>query len=125
MANLLIVDDEKSICAMLEIAFRSQGHRVESATSVDAALRKLETSPYDLLISDIKMPNATGLDLLTKVRETNAEMPVILITAHGTQQVCDEAKKLGAIGALAKPFHPSEILRLIDTHLHGPIPDSA
>jgi two-component system, NtrC family, response regulator PilR len=102
MANLLIVDDEQSICEMLEIAFRSQGHRVESATNVDAALRKLERLPYDLLISDIKMPKATGLDLLTKVRETNTEMPVILITAHGTTNNALYAGQLGAAAYVEK-----------------------
>ena len=102
MAKLLIVDDEQSICAMLEIAFRAQGHLVDSANSVDAALRKFESAQYDLLISDIKMPRATGLDLLTKVRETNAEIPVILMTAHGTTNNALYAGQLGAAAYVEK-----------------------
>ncbi len=87
---------------MLEIAFRSQGHRVDSATSVDGALRKLEVSHYDLLVSDIKMPNATGLDLLGKVHETHPEIPVILMTAHGTTNTALYAGQMGAAGYVEK-----------------------
>jgi two-component system response regulator PilR (NtrC family) len=102
MAKLLIVDDEASICTMLEIAFRSHGHTVDSANSVDAALRKIDGAPFDLLISDIKMPKATGLDLLTKVRESNAELPVILMTAHGTTNNALYAGQLGAAAYVEK-----------------------
>ena len=87
---------------MLEIAFRSQGHRVDSATSVDGALRKLESSHYDLLVSDIKMPNTSGLDLLAKVHETYPEIPVILMTAHGTTNTALYAGKLGAADYVEK-----------------------
>ncbi len=64
MAHILVVDDEKSICELLEITFRKEGHRVEVAHNVDAAKRKLESSLYDIIISDVRMPGATGLELL-------------------------------------------------------------
>ena len=64
MAHLLIVDDERSICELLEITFRKEGHRVEVAMSGEAARRKLQSHIFDIVISDIRMPDATGLELL-------------------------------------------------------------
>ena len=102
MANILLVDDERSIRDMLEIAFRKEGHRVESAGSAAAALEKLHTRIFDLVISDIKMPQASGLDLLRQIRETYPEILVILITAHGTTGTAHEAGQLGAFAYLEK-----------------------
>ena len=59
MANLLIVDDEKSICEMLDIAFRKAGHQAETVTSVAGALQKLQSRIYDVVIADIKMPQSS------------------------------------------------------------------
>src|SRR3974390_3470187 len=73
MAHILVVDDEKSICELLEITFRKEGHRVEVAHSVEAAKRKLEGSLYDIVISDVRMPGATGVELLRFTREVAPE----------------------------------------------------
>ena len=64
MARLLVVDDEKSICQMLEIAFRKDGHSVETVSSGTAAAKKIESQAYDIIISDIRMPEVTGIDLM-------------------------------------------------------------
>src|SRR5260221_4696379 len=63
-AHILVVDDEKSLCELLEITFRKDGHRVEVANGVEAARRKLEGSLFDIVISDIRMSGGTGLELL-------------------------------------------------------------
>src|SRR5260221_12350011 len=68
-AHILVVDDEKSLCELLEITFRKDGHRVEVANGVEAARRKLEGSLYDIVISDIRMPGGSGLDLLRFTKE--------------------------------------------------------
>ena len=70
MARLLIVDDEKSLCQMLEIGFRKDGHLVETVSSGQAAKKKIESQVYDLIISDIRMPDLTGIELLEFFRET-------------------------------------------------------
>ena len=62
-ARILVVDDEKSICELLEITFRKEGHRVEIAHSVEAAKRKLESQIFDIVISDFCMPGLSGVDL--------------------------------------------------------------
>ena len=81
MARLLIVDDETSICQMLEIAFRKGGHIVETVSSGLAAKQKIESLVYDVIISDIRMPDVTGIDLLEHARATRNPAYFILITA--------------------------------------------
>ena len=81
MARLLIVDDEKSLCQMLEIVFRKDGHLVETVSSGQAAKKKIESQVYDLIISDIRMPDLTGIELLEFFRESRNPAGFILITA--------------------------------------------
>src|SRR5438552_16495116 len=80
MPHILVVDDARSICALLEITFRKEGHRVEVAPSVDAAKRKLESQIFDIIISDIRMPGAEGVDPLRFVKEISAHSFFLLIT---------------------------------------------
>ena len=102
MANLLIVDDEKSICEMLDIAFRKAGHQAETVTSVAGALQKLQSRIYDVVIADIKMPQSSGLELLRHIRDTQPDSQVILITAFGTTGTAHQAGQLGAFAYLEK-----------------------
>ena len=111
MANLLIVDDERSICEMLDIAFRKSGHRVETATSVAEARLKLQGGIFDLIVADIKMPRETGLDLLREVRESHPDTLVILITAHGTTGTAHQAGQMGAFAYLEKSHELVEDLK--------------
>src|SRR5215510_11178442 len=80
MAHILVVDDERSICELLEITFRKEGHRVEVANTVDAAKRKLESQIFDIVISDVRMPGANGLDLLKLVKEVSLDGFFLWIT---------------------------------------------
>jgi two-component system, NtrC family, response regulator PilR len=121
MANLLVVDDEQSICEMLDIAFRKLGHRVETCTSVDSARPKLDSRRFDLIISDIKMPHSSGLDLLRYVRESHPDTPFILITAHGTMGTALLAGQLGAFDYVEKSHEFVDDLkfavkRALETH---------
>ena len=121
MANLLIVDDERSICEMLDIAFRKLGHRVETVTGAAAAVQKLDSQIFDLVISDIKMPGSSGLDLLRRIRESHPETLVILITAHGTTGTALLAGQLGAFDYVEKSHEFVDDLkfavqRALETH---------
>jgi two-component system response regulator PilR (NtrC family) len=82
MAHILVVDDEKSICELLEITFRKEGHRVEVAHNVEGAKRKLESSLYDIIISDVRMPGATGLELLKLTREIVPTLETAIAAAN-------------------------------------------
>ncbi|HVS88964.1 MAG TPA: sigma-54 dependent transcriptional regulator [Candidatus Acidoferrum sp.] len=96
MANILVVDDERSICELLEITFRKEGYRVEVANSVDAAKRKLESQLFDIVISDVRMPGAGGVDLLEFTKEIAPGCFFLLITGVPTVETAIAAINSGA-----------------------------
>lgn len=96
MAHILVVDDEKSICELLEITFRKEGHRVEIAHNVDEAKRKLESQIFDIIISDIRMPGAGGVDLLKFTKEIAPNSFFLLITGVPTVETAIAAINAGA-----------------------------
>ena len=95
-AHILVVDDERSICELLEITFRKEGHRVEVANSADAAKRKLESQIFDIVISDVRMPGQTGVDLLKLTKEIAPECFFLLITGVPTVETAIAAINAGA-----------------------------
>jgi two-component system response regulator PilR (NtrC family) len=94
--NILVVDDEKSICELLEITFRKQGHRVEVAPNVEAAKRKLQSQIFDIVISDVRMPGADGVELLRFTKEVSPETFFLLITGVPTIETAIAAINAGA-----------------------------
>jgi len=96
MPHILVVDDEKSICELLEITFRKEGHRVEVAHSVEAAKRKLDSQIFDIIISDIRMPGAGGVDLLKFAKEIAPSSFFLLITGVPTVETAIAAINSGA-----------------------------
>jgi len=96
MAHILVVDDEKSICELLEITFRKQGHRVEVAASGEAARRRLESQIFDIVISDIRMPDCSGVDLLKFSKEISPSSVFLLITGVPTLETAVAAINSGA-----------------------------
>ena len=98
MAHILIVDDERSICEMLDIALRKQGHQVETVTSATDGRRKLEGAIFDLVITDLRLsPTENGLDLLRFARELDSESAFVFITGHGSMETAIEAIKIGGV----------------------------
>jgi two-component system response regulator PilR (NtrC family) len=112
MARLLIVDDEKSMCQMLEIVFRKDGHLVETVCSGQAAKKKIESQVYDLIISDIRMPDLTGIELLEFFRESHNPASFILITAVPQMSTAISALNLGAYQYVIKTDRLVEELKL-------------
>ncbi len=102
MAHLLVVDDEKSICEMLDIALRKQGHKVETVTSLEMARRRLHSSIYDMVITDIRLPDGNGLDVVQLTRDTHPETQVILVTAYASVDSAIQALNLGAFRYIIK-----------------------
>jgi len=96
MPNILVVDDEKSICELLEITFRKQGHRVEVAPNVEAAKRKLQSQIFDIVISDVRMPGTDGVELLRFTKEVSPETFFLLITGVPTIETAIAAINTGA-----------------------------
>lgn len=96
MAHILVVDDERSICELLEITFRKEGHRVEIAHSVEAAKRKLESGIFDIIISDIRMPGEGGVELLRFTKEIAPNTFFLLVTGVPTVETAIAAINSGA-----------------------------
>ena len=96
LAHILVVDDEKSICELLEITFRKDGHKVEIAHSVSEAKRKLESGIFDIIISDVRMPGEGGVDLLKFTKEIAPNTFFLLITGVPTVETAIAAINAGA-----------------------------
>src|SRR6202162_4138876 len=96
MPHILVVDDEKSICELLEITFRKEGYRVEIAHNVEGAKRKLESQIFDIIISDIRMPGESGVDLLKFSKEIAPDCFFLLITGVPTVETAIAAINSGA-----------------------------
>jgi len=110
--KILLVDDERSILETLEILLRGEGFDVFVAQSGQEAVRKLtETSP-DVVVTDIRMPGISGLDLLGAVQDHDPEIPVILMTAQASLQSAVQAVNRGAFYYLQKPFSNSDLVAL-------------
>jgi two-component system response regulator PilR (NtrC family) len=113
MARLLVIDDEKSLCQMLDIAFRQDGHLVETVSNGEAALKKINSQVFDVIISDIRMPDLTGIELLEEAKQAGASAPFILITAVPTVSTAVRALNLGAYRYVIKTDKLVEELRLV------------
>src|ERR1700723_2090970 len=96
MIHILVVDDERSICELLEITFRKEGYRVEIANNVEGAKRKLESQIFDIIISDIRMPGESGVDLLKLTKEIAPDCFFLLITGVPTVETAIAAINSGA-----------------------------
>src|ERR1700730_18491547 len=112
MARLLIVDDEKSICQMLEIAFRKDGHSVETVSSGESAKKKIESQAHDVIVSDIRMPDVTGIELLEHAQTTRNPASFILMTAVPKLDTAIRALNLGAYRYVVKTDKLVEELKL-------------
>jgi two-component system response regulator PilR (NtrC family) len=117
VARILVVDDERSMQEFLEIFLRREGYEVVTAGDVDTAVAHLESDEIDLVITDMQMPDKTGLDLLLAAREVSPETILIVVTAFGTTDSAISAMKEGAYDYLTKPFRVDELRIVIEKAL--------
>jgi len=111
--KVLIVDDDAGFSLLLETILKGDGYQVETAATVASAIQSGSRTVYHLVISDLRLPDGDGLDVLGFFRENAPETPVIMITAFGTVPSAVEAMKLGAVDYLGKPLASPDELRLI------------
>jgi two-component system, NtrC family, response regulator AtoC len=111
--TVLVVDDEPRIRRIVEMALGDRGYRVLTAPSAEAAQEILEKDTVDIVVTDLQLPGRSGLDLLSTVRASRLEVPVILITAFGTVESAVEAIKAGAYDYVLKPFSVEELEALV------------
>jgi DNA-binding NtrC family response regulator len=110
--RILVIDDETSILDTLQILLRGEGFEVTVRTSGREALDRWDEDPPDVVLSDIRMPGVTGMDVLAAVREKDPEVPVILMTAQASLQSAIEAVNRGAFYYLQKPFSNDDLVTL-------------
>jgi len=103
MATLLIIDDEKAIRKTLTEILSFEGYKIEEASDGEEGLKKFREKTFDVVLCDIKMPKVDGLDFLQKAVEINADVPIIMISGHGTIETAVEAVKKGAYDFIQKP----------------------
>ena len=113
MANILIVDDEQSYRQLLSMVFEGGGHNIRSAMNGRQAIELLNESPADIIISDVKMPDMDGIEMLREVRETLPDLGVVLMTAFASVETAREAFKLGADDFIQKPFDVEELKLIV------------
>jgi DNA-binding NtrC family response regulator len=117
VGKILVVDDESSVTGALELILGDRGHQVRTASAVGEALELLEDRPFDLVLTDLRLADSTGIELLTRIKQDKPEIEVILMTAHGSLEVTIEAIKRGAYYYLEKPFTPDQVLTLVERAL--------
>ncbi len=108
--RIMLVDNEVGLCRMMEAVLRDQGYQVKSYTRPVQAVADYSAGDYDLIVTDIKMPEMDGLELLQHIRNRDPEVPVIVITAYATVEMSIQALRKGAYDMLTKPFEPDELI---------------
>ncbi len=103
MSNILIVDDEKAIRKTLGEILSYEGYKLEEASDGEEALKRFKEKSYDVVLCDIKMPKMDGIEFLERAREANPDIPIIMISGHGTIETAVEAVKKGAYDYISKP----------------------
>jgi two-component system response regulator AtoC len=115
--SILIVEDEPKLRRLLELQLADEGFRTRSMDNAEAGLQIAGKEPFDLVLSDYKLPGMSGVDFLQALKRVNAEIPVIIMTAYGTVEAAVEAMKAGASDYVLKPFSLAELVLVIRKEL--------
>ncbi|MEZ4250343.1 MAG: sigma-54 dependent transcriptional regulator [Polyangiales bacterium] len=118
-ARLLVVDDEEDLCELIAMRLEHHGYEVVTETSCRGARRTLRGELVDALLLDLRLEDGDGMDLLEELRESDPDLPVVILTAHGSIETAVEAMRKGAHSFLTKPFHDHELLATIAQALVG------
>jgi putative nucleotidyltransferase with HDIG domain len=111
--QILIVDDEKTILELSRRFLSGEGYSVEVASSGMEALKLMDQKPFHILLTDIRMPGMSGLELMKLVRSSHSDIIIVVITGHGTITTAIESLKLGAMGFILKPFTHQELISVV------------
>jgi len=116
-SRLLIVDDDTAMREMLASLFRGRGYAVEEAASAAGALERAGEQCFDVVLSDIRMPGKTGIEMVGELRDLLPETPVVLMTAFGSIDSAVESMRAGAFDYITKPFEPDAVVLTIERAL--------
>jgi len=113
VSKVLIIDDEPSVGDALKLVLEEKGYEVVLVNNGRDGLEISRKEQFAFAIVDLYLTDAYGLDLIKEIHQRQPQLPMLLITGHGSPEVFAAARRLGAVGALSKPFQPAEILALI------------
>jgi DNA-binding NtrC family response regulator len=119
MAKILLVDDEPAILKIFQLLLSTEGHDVRITESGEEAVGIVEQGNIDLLISDVRMSPTDGFEVLRRVREAQANIPVIMLSAYHTKDSAEMASRLGAFGFIEKPPDTKQLIKLVNEALAG------
>jgi DNA-binding NtrC family response regulator len=122
--HILIVEDRDSLRGLLRRALQAEGYRITEAADGGVAARLLAGGSFDLVLTDLKLPVASGLEVVATSRRLHPRTPVLVMTAYGTVSAAVEAMKLGALDFLEKPVEVDDLLRLAKAALGEPEPEA-
>jgi DNA-binding response OmpR family regulator len=111
--RVLVIDDEPSVADALKVILEDQGFAVAIAASGREGIEQAHRVAFCVIITDLRLPDMDGIEVIVAFREGGVGSALILTTSHGTPEIFARALDLGAVGVIAKPFQPSEILQLI------------
>ena len=123
--RVLVVDDEPDILELLELTLLRMGLEVERAGNVREALQRLDNNSYNLCLTDMRMPDGEGLDIVRYITQRNLDVPVAVITAHGNLDNAVAALKAGAFDYLSKPVALDQLRALVNAALKLPLPSGS
>ena len=112
--NILFVDDDPNMQKMVELFMRKSKHKLSCAKNGRSALKYMENNNFDLVITDIQMPELDGLALIDEIRKINTDVPIVIISAFGQESMSRKALEKGAVKILHKPFESRQLFEVID-----------
>ncbi|OGF47478.1 MAG: hypothetical protein A2452_03080 [Candidatus Firestonebacteria bacterium RIFOXYC2_FULL_39_67] len=114
IAKILIADDEPGIRDLLELELGLQGYSVSTAVNGQEAIEKIKKEKFDILLCDIRMPKATGIQVLKESKKHNPDIKVIMMTGYGEESNYNDSMRFGASGFISKPFHIDEVIASVE-----------
>jgi len=123
MPRLLVIDDEESICFSMSEYFSLHGYKVDTASEMEEAEKLIEATEYKVVIQDLRLGatrNPDGLDMIKMIRDQNPQTRIIVLTAYGSAEMEDEARRCGADAFLRKPKPLSQVAQVIQGLLESP-----
>ena len=112
--KIMVIDDEPIVGKRLKPALEKNGYEVEAYTTSREALERIEQEDFDIVVTDIRMDEIDGMEVMTKVMERSSRTKVIIITGYATIEMANEAMGKGAFEFIAKPFKPNELREVIE-----------
>ncbi len=125
MSKILLIEDDIPFCKMLESFLTRKSFDVETAFSAEDAKIKIKNRSFDLVITDLRLPDYDGIELMDEIKQQHPQLPVILMTGYSDVNTAVKAIKKGASDYISKPFNPEEVLLVVTNALKNPVPEAS